>query len=600
MVVLDKTHDLNADATFDFWIGKLQAEAMIDTFVKARGLVAAATFDMLISRRASSTFNMYVSEARGTYRGIMSPTERDALPALQPHDAVHVVREDQPTQTEMWTGTQWITGDKVIPPEAGQKRSLIAPTLEGYFAEMGDPDTPFRYSDGVSNLFAVTDDGAVQATQFDFGEGSTLDAADSITLRETVPFATPTQVQARQDYGLAIATKSVAYGTPTVAGNLLVFMAEAAANVTVVTPPVGFTLVRALAGAGASVFMYYKQNCGAAEASPSITFSAATDIIVSVFEYSGIATSSALDVSNIETTSSYASSEHVANVGTSNIVPTTGPVSLLLAMVGRSGVQAPFSAGWTAPVNELHGTAGLIIGQAFASAPGQFQFRSNGEDYVARGIFAAFTAKAIGIPTPSAHKIAIYAEALAGVPKPKYINPLGVAYLLDSGARTSGFALGAEPLVANTTVKTQVFSYSIPANKAQPGDILTIELFGNTSHKASSGTFLSEMTVNGLVLSKTLASEVNAHSDDPWRIRLTAQITEIGNPGTIQWLLAWTSYFKASTTDTSFRDAMWNGIATPDTTIDVPMLDFSVKWGSGGVANVFFMNGATVHMARRG
>ena len=77
------------------------------------------TFDAAVVRHIETTFDAVVVETRGSFRGTMTATERDALVALQVGDTVLVTDDGRRLEHQFWTGTEWDKARQQEAPESG-------------------------------------------------------------------------------------------------------------------------------------------------------------------------------------------------------------------------------------------------------------------------------------------------------------------------------------------------------------------------------------------------------------------------------------------------------------------------------------------------
>lgn len=78
------------------------------------------TFDAYLSRALEGTFDALVVDSRGSFRGTMTTTLRDALDPVYPGDTVMVTDEATHRQEhQFWTGTTWVKAQRIQAPESG-------------------------------------------------------------------------------------------------------------------------------------------------------------------------------------------------------------------------------------------------------------------------------------------------------------------------------------------------------------------------------------------------------------------------------------------------------------------------------------------------
>lgn len=73
------------------------------------------------------------------------------------------------SEQHYYTGSDWLTGEKMQAPNAGQARVHTAPTTGGWRVDIGDPAYPIRYWDGSDTRFSVDDAGAIFISTGDSG-----------------------------------------------------------------------------------------------------------------------------------------------------------------------------------------------------------------------------------------------------------------------------------------------------------------------------------------------------------------------------------------------------------------------------------------------
>lgn len=225
-------------------------------------------------RAKSFIVSSLIAERRGTYRGEFTNLDRDTLGDPQPGDTIKNIERDV---EEYYTGKNWLTGAVHFAGESGKAKARVAPTTAGYRAESGSEDKAFRH----------------------------------YTTEE------PSLIQQNQGKGNDVASVTVPWPAPTIAGNAAIAILAINMNSgdMVVTPPAGFTPLGFMTLPGQlGLHVYAKQDI--LDAEPSVVFSSSVvrDMILTIFEYDGMPPTDQawmLDVYDFST-------------GTSN-APLTGP-----------------------------------------------------------------------------------------------------------------------------------------------------------------------------------------------------------------------------------------------------------------------------------
>jgi hypothetical protein len=144
--------------TWDTYVGQIQRWSTWDAMLEQR-FDSDMTWDALIRYQIAATWDAFISEKGGAFRGLMTETERDALEAPQALDTVIVTDTFHQGEIHIYTGTEWVPAGAAGLQESKQKRPHIFPTFGEWRVEAGDPDFPLRYWDGVQTYFSVDDQG---------------------------------------------------------------------------------------------------------------------------------------------------------------------------------------------------------------------------------------------------------------------------------------------------------------------------------------------------------------------------------------------------------------------------------------------------------
>lgn len=165
---------------------------------------------------------------------------------------------------------------------------------------------------------------------------------------------------------------SVAYGSNNTAGNLLVCCIGTAGDVTNVTDTAGNTWVKATDGGGSLLWgdIWYVENCLSGANTVTLSGGYSSHQEIAVLEYSGIATTSALD---------QAQCSAIGNVGLGQ-QPDSGNVTTTQAdelLIGAIAAQSANTTTWGASFTELFefgtGSRGVTVGERIVASTGTYK-----------------------------------------------------------------------------------------------------------------------------------------------------------------------------------------------------------------------------------
>jgi hypothetical protein len=433
------------------------------------------TFGGYLKKRRTYTFGGYVTDPRGSFRGIGSQAQRDALDPKYAGDTFLVAAEPDQQHGQFWTGTAWISAHTVRAQEAGQARNLSTPTTGNWKAEMGDATYPFRYWDGATRKFSVDNAGNVYGNSVAFGGSGRLNTNDTITLPEQVSYTPIVRVQTASTSTVGTGTATGVWPSPTTAGNLLVIMCSGvgANSCSLGTDPTGYTLGPDISAGTADIVhsaIYYKPNCSASEANPVVSFVAglgSANVAITITEYSGIATTSPLDQSASRLTNGI--SHNTGTTGT-----TAFPTELWIGMIAGdlSAPVAPYP-----PFSSIARLGTQISAAAIVTTTGQARFDSDTTSPQAgAGVIATFKASVTTLATPAANSLVVFAADRAGTTALYYKDDAGADHSL--GVAGVKYARTSQVSVTNSVTETTVATYTIPGNSLAVGTVYRVRLWG--------------------------------------------------------------------------------------------------------------------------
>jgi hypothetical protein len=287
--------------------------------------------------------------------------------------------------------------------------------------------------DGSQIYFGVKSDGSVVANTLAWGDGTArLNADNTLTLPEVAGVQTPAHVQSTKNNGTGVSTLSKAWTSSTASGNFLVVgFSWPSSTITVSTAPTGYTQLgttqaNATAGNTLSTAFYYKANCGAAEAAPSITLSASTDICMVQGEYSNIATSSPLDKNATALSGGQVAADSGSTASTTQAYELWS--AILATPKGASFTGTPGNA-FTSRQAATQGVMALSLYDKIVTAVGvahATQSYTTNSSY--NGHIGTFKAKSTSVNTPAANTIVEYAKDNAGVSRAYYKDDGGTEH----------------------------------------------------------------------------------------------------------------------------------------------------------------------------
>jgi hypothetical protein len=263
-------------------------------------------------------------------------------------------------------------------------------------------------------VHTLTVDGGVNAlgSSVLFGPtGAALDAQGFVDLPEISATVTTsvTRVQLTADNtGTSTTPTATAFSPATTAGNLLVMVISYLGSGTTITAgPSGYTLaspeVETPAGHGHAA-VYYKENCGASAAAPSVTLSNSQAWRVATLEYSGIATSTSLNVQGENTGTSSTTMSTITGLATTQAYE-------LWLVVGRTSSSLTWGAGSNG-YTKIADSGSRTIYEKIATSAGDPAMTASLSSTVpwASKLITFKAATSASIAAPSAKKARIYAE----------------------------------------------------------------------------------------------------------------------------------------------------------------------------------------------
>ncbi|RZT87451.1 hypothetical protein EV383_4375 [Pseudonocardia sediminis] len=371
--------------------------------------------------------------------------------------------------------------------------TLIAGDPNGWRTEIGDAVTPLLYWDGVNTGFALSRDPATGQSnaylsgRIEFGNGSQIES-DYLDLCEqpATGFQKPTLRQSRSwiDSGPASAI-TPKWTSATKPGNLLVMSVYVVASsggsgAPQVTVPSGWTYIDGVTSGTSKLLLYYVSP-GAATSRSSESFSATLSPrwAVGLFEYSGIAPGSTLDVS-----ANNSGSGSTANSGTTGTTVQANELQIAAwasPTIGSSGT-------WKNPTNGFmivasgNGAAGhgYAVASKVATATGAVSSAvtmSSAQAWL--GTVATFrTAVADPIPrTPPTAVLRNFTLRRGGKSTPHIIDDAGQVYPM---GRVPYCRIRLNATVS-LTASTDVY--------AQGDWVVTADIYGMAAISTSAATF---------------------------------------------------------------------------------------------------------------
>ncbi len=585
----------------DAWIGEATRRTIADALL-LRKFTKATTADAYRVKVKQTTADAYVTELDGSFRGVVSTIERDALVLKQPGDTTLNV-DPEGGRHQYWTGTEWISGKKMQAPESRKVQSIIAPTEGGWRAEMGDPTYPFAYHDGAQRPFAVTTDGTIQANALKWSSGGAELASNYVTLPEPTGLAVPTLIQSTSGSVANNATLTVYWPSTPTAGNFLVacFSFRPVSGLysgVSMTIPVGFSTA-VNQGTGARIF--YKTIAAGSETSVSVTFlTPACNARMYIAEYSGVA--SATDPVDVGASTVEGAVQLRHSTGTT---PQTAQSSeLWIGVITGQGDETQSFAASNGFTNVASGvttgssrSVSQLVGSRVASSIGTAVFET--ETTVARqsgGAIATFKAAPAPVAPPGTDKVRLYASPAQSTTTVKAKGSDGLELDLTSGAVLA--VSTASLFVSNTTAQTSVLSYTIPAGIFTVGSAIEIEAWGNVSSQATSGTLTWSLFYDGVDDSSgwTYSSVVNARSTRWWTMKYVLQIADVvglsNAEGYWSMLSDWPTTV-AERVQIDYSKGSAHNFETTSTTVD-----FKVQWATASASNVMGRSAYNVRLYR--
>ena len=155
---------MQLDTSFDF-LPKAQTLSTItfDFLPKESGTVNTS-FDFSAIRTATTSFDFLSVDTDGSFRGVMTTDERDALDPLFTGDSV-VNIEDSEQPHHRWNGSTWIAAEKHMGSvHQGKERVFSLPTQGTWRVDLANRQYPIRYWNGTTTRFSVDASGNVSTT----------------------------------------------------------------------------------------------------------------------------------------------------------------------------------------------------------------------------------------------------------------------------------------------------------------------------------------------------------------------------------------------------------------------------------------------------
>lgn len=569
--------------TFDAWVGDNRKTYTFDGVLRATR-TKTYTFDAYLKKRKTYTFDSLVTDPRGSFRGIGSRVVRDALSPKYAGDTFLMVDQESQQHGQFWTGTAWTASHTVKSQESGQSRKIVVPTVGGWSAETGNPSYPFNYTDGATRRFSVDAAGTVYGNAVTFGSTSALNTNDTITLPETPgTIATPARVQTATATGTSGGAIVTSWPAATAAGNLLWVVVTLATGTGGglgggIVGPVGYTEAFSSAFgtvSGRSIWAYYKLNSAAGAANPSVTVTpAGYGVTVTIAEYSGIATSAAID-------------RTASQSGTGTTTPSTNTTALTTQntelWLGAFALSTNSPTNPTNRFTQLSSLTGAYTADAVATSTNTagFSVTASGTTTYAGGI-ATFKAAALaGVPTPPANAGTFYVADKAGVSAPYFIDDAAVPHDILSPPATPPAAkyVRTSSVQATSSAEVTIATYNIPANTLAVGTTYRLKMWGSMNAPAVPPTMNMKIKYGATALLSTGAITPTASiSGKPWywegmvTCRATGASGSLiaGEVGTLKW---------ASTTANTIEAGV-NGLPTTVDTTATTALTATVTWSA--------------------
>ena len=540
----------------------------------------------------------WVSETRGTFRGVMNTVERDALVGKSAFDSVIVTDADFEEQEQVWSGAEWVRGKRVGAPVAGQRRDLVAPTEGLWRARMGNPDYPFEFTDGSARPFAVHPDGSVTANALVWGTTAKLES-DYVTLPEPTALATPAPRAGQLTTGGVVGQTSITVNWPStpVAGNLLICAIAyrpvgTGGAMPAVGPPAGFSEAQPSVDSG--VRIYYKIANGTETSAVFDFLGTSCDARMTLDEYTGIA-AAPYDVGEPQGLTS------PRTIHTTDISPpTTQPSELWLGIIGvREALTQSFSQsnGFIHRASGISGNLSHFVAHRIATSTGTAGFEtSTVSPGAGAGYIATFKAAPAAIAAPGADKARIFAFPVGLRTSVAAKDSNDIKLDLTAGAILAHSTTMVT--VENTTTRTPFFSYTVPAGLIQGGTVVEIDVWGTIDSQAASGTLTFELFHNSSDIGSgwVLASVTNARSLRYFHIHYHHQLSTASgglqsSEGFWSMLSDWPTG-GADRTQIDFASDFYN-FDTVNRTIE-----FMATWAVASASNMLKARGYTVRLYR--
>jgi hypothetical protein len=543
------------------------------------------TFGGYLKKRRTYTFGGYVTDPRGSFRGIGMQTQRDALDPKYAGDTFLMVDETNQQHGQFWTGAEWIESHTVRAQESGQSRRLSAPTTGRWRAEVGDSAYPFQYTDGSQQPFAVDAAGNVLGRSVRFGTSSYLQASDVIDLPAGASgYATPVELQKVSATGTSVTSIGITWAGSTVVGSLLVAVLTklGAANVAV-TPPGGWTAGPAnnITAGVPNALAFYKLNASAGESNPSFSWTGAADATLTVAEWSNIQTTAALD----GTAATVQEFVTITSVTTSfaSLQPTELAIAVVAAQADHSAPQSGFSL---AATPRVAGSVGGAYLTKVLTSQGTTQTGTTLSTVAsAASILLRFRALAVPVGTPANDYVRLYGafKGTSTTSTAVLKNDAGVSRDLSDGMVAR---LSSAVTLTNTTTEADILTYDVAPNTSTVGTVYRCELWGLIDNQATSGILMFRIraSTGATFVELQIPSQAGAATGAPFHLQASFTLLDASATGSY-----WGSAHLVNDMGTTQAQRTLIGSTGPmivNNTSGTITLKLAAKWNTASVTNI--------------
>lgn len=511
---------------WDARVGTSTKSTSWDTVLRERG-TASMSWDSLVRYQRLTSWDAFLTEETGTFRGIGEHADRDLVEGIQPGDSFVVTDTEHAPQKSVWDGGKWLEGDAVFSREAKQRRPAIFPTyVEGWYVEAGDPEYPLQYTDGAIRRFSVDALGTVESV----GMLTQTMTADGVLLTEAAVPVASAVVQNASGAGIDTASASATWPAATTLGNCLIayYGGWGATTSTNFTAPAGWTKIDStiINGVGAwAVYVRYNSAVQSGAVNFSDTATPASNQVRHLF----IAELSGIDVAPFDV--SDRSTLYPPQTGFENTLYPYEAWVGFVTEIGNASLQGSPSNGYTEVDTEIS----LTSGGADRNMASAFLFRTAdakgqaGSSYGTQsplpvgseGMMVALRRKLTLPSTPPADHGRIYVADRAGITNPYFLDDTGDTYDMRQVQPITVFT--ADEIVhSGTTAVTPIQSFVLP-DELPNGMSWRWTMAGLRSNIATSGQFNWGIDFGTPPSSWSSAdpwhvvgSQANAGTDEPW------------------------------------------------------------------------------------